>query len=365
MSDNLVCPALVLAGVALAACANLAAPAPGAVPKSTANSAGVTSSASPPPISPPSPRSPSVAPTISNFSPLPALPWSFTKVRTDAATSLAVGTPPKAGVMGGQRAAVFDGERWRDLPDVPLPPNTIAAALWFGRDNEPRVMGYSGPESQNIAQLKPIYLRYKQGRWAPEPGELGRLGAPVGALYGVLGFQDPEVVCRPTSVCLIKRTSGWSSIPAHSAPVHVLLAGGTAWALEEHRVQRLAPSGFAELEPARPWQNPRGLWADADNIWVSEANPPRLYRLRAAVWSACDVPIREPRALWGDASGGIWLAGDGGVAYFDGAAFRVVTELPGPLAFIVPNGNELWLAGAAGVFRGVPVPVSAAETRTR
>jgi hypothetical protein len=361
MSDHLVCHALVLASVALAACVNPAAPARGAVPKSsssTAISSGAAASASPLTSSPPSrsARSPSAAPVTSSFLPPPALPWTFTKIRTDAATSLAVGTPPKAGVLGGRRAAVFDGERWRDLPDVPLPPNTIAAALWFGRDNEPRVMGYSGPDSQNVAPLRPIYLRYKQGRWAPEPGELGRLGAPVGALYGVLGFQDPEVVCRPTSVCLIKRTSGWTSIPAHSAPVHVLLAGATAWALEEHRVQRLAPSGFVELEPARPWQNPRGLWADADNVWVSEANPPRLYRLRAAAWSAFDVPIREPRALWGDASGGVWLAGDGGVAYFDGAAFRVVTELPGPLALIVPNGKELWLAGAAGVFRGVPTP---------
>ncbi len=320
---------------------------PASVPTANTSAAQDTpaqSASSAPPAPPPAIASSAEA------APRVALPWSFTRARSEPVDSIAVGAQGRLALLAGSHATLFERGAFRELPDVPLPPSA-EVAIWFGRDNAPRVMGFardaSAPEQQ-----KSIYLRFKGGRWQPEPSELGPLGSSKGALYGVLGFADPEVVCRPGAVCLIKRLSGWKSVPAHPAPQHVLLSGGSAWALGEDSVERLDERGFTPLTPTRAWRHPSSLWTNGADVFVSELEPARLHRLRGGEWQSFEVPLRGPRASWGDERG-LWLAGDGGAALFDGASFQLASELSGPLHAIVANGDELWFAGGAGAFRAV------------
>jgi hypothetical protein len=314
------------------------------------------SAAAPADASPPAPSAvASCEPPSADANPARAsdLPFQFTLEREGKLSSLAV-NEHKLAVFGDPRSAVFDGARWKELPDLESTREPRHLQLFFGRDDQPRVIGYLGPSEEN-ATLEPFYRRFKAGRWQREPAELGALASGGGALYGVLGTLDPEVVCRPKALCLVKRISGWTRIPAHDAPVRIVLAGGTAWALSAGHVQRLEPTGFTDWGPPRAWREPRAIWLDSGGSpWVLEPSERALYRLEANTWVRLDTPFTESTALWGSASAGVWLVGSGGAAHFDGKAWRCVPGVRGPLSAIIQWGDELWLAGATGAFRGRP-----------
>lgn len=279
-------------------------------------------------------------------------PRSFSLMRPGVVTSLAVAKPPKIGAVIDGGVVLHDAKGFRELPRPPSEAGWRDVGLFFGRDDQPRMMGRTSDGSAEKPRVRSVYLRFKGGRWQPEPSELGPLGSPEGALYGVLGWDDPEVVCRPGAVCLVKRLSGWKSVRAHAEPMPIQLAGQTAWALAKDHIERLDPSGFVELEPRHPFSEPSSVWVDdAGGIWVAEPTTKRVHHLSGGTWSSFESPIGAPRALLGDAGGVLWLAGDAGVAWWRDGRFIAVSGVAGPLAFAVKSGSESWFAGAAGLYR--------------
>ncbi len=271
--------------------------------------------------------------------------------------SLAFSKPPKLGVRSGLNVRVFDGKRWKQLPTLPERLAGQTFELFFGRDNEPRILGFSlaanPAETKSDAPSKTtsIHLRFKGGSWQPEPSELGRLASPRGALYGVLGWDDPEVVCRPGEICLIKRISGWKSVPAHAAPLPIVLTNGTVWALAARHLERLTDGGFERFEPSREWNGPTSVWVDPSGApWVVDQTARRVFRSTASGWQVLDTPIARAREIWGRSASDVWLVGDDGAAHFDGTAFRCVAGVRGPLHRVAAFDGALWLAGAAGVY---------------
>lgn len=273
--------------------------------------------------------------------------FAFRKVHDEPVTSLGLGHGGRAAVLNGNTARLFDGKRWVTLEPA-LPSGTLQ--IFFGRDNEPRVMGFSPRESGEPAQ---VYLRCRNHRCQPAPDEIGRLGGARGALYGVLGFDDPEVVCRVGQICLVKRLSGWKSITAHAQPARVLLSAGTAFALHSDRVERVNDAGFVALEPARSFHEPRGVALQPNGvIWVIDEAGTKLARLESGKWQDEPSPLRSARALWARANDDLWLVGENGAARFDGKRWSCVAAAPGPLEFVLGNDDQVWLAGQSGTFRG-------------
>lgn len=260
-------------------------------------------------------------------------------------TSLALGHAGRAAVLIGATARLFDGKRWVTLePTLP----TGALQIFFGRDNEPRVMGFSPRESGEPTQ---VYLRCRNHRCQPAPDEIGKLGGTRGALYGVLGFDDPEVVCRAGQICLVKRVSGWKSIPAHAAPARVLLSAGTAFALHPERIERVTDAGFVALEPARAFREPRAVALQPDGVlWVIDGAGTVLVHRLGEQWLEEPSPLRSARGLWSHASDDLWLVGENGAAHFDGKRWSCVPDVPGPLGFVAESGEQVWLAGQSGIF---------------
>lgn len=261
-------------------------------------------------------------------------------------------------ILTNGRGRLFDGTRWQSIE-----PELDASAgahleVFFGRDNEPRLMGYTALESGAGYQKR--YLRHRRGAWQPALDEIGPLGGAKGALYGVLGHDDPEVVCLTGLSCIVKRVSGWKTVSAHPAPARVLLGGGSAWALHRDRIERLDESDqkqirWVELTPERAWDEPSGLWDEPGGApWVLEEKNDVLYQLIDGQWRKTRSEVRGPKALAGPSRDDLWLVGTGGAAHFDGRAWSSVPEVLGPLAFVVVAKNEIWLAGASGVFRGAP-----------
>lgn len=262
-----------------------------------------------------------------------------------AVSDFAVGKPPTVAARHGERISVFDGRTWKELPPTDAP-SSVTYALFFGRDNQPRLMGYEAG-----AEPRAFYRRFKGGRFQPEPSELGPLGSARGALYGVLGFADPEVVCKPRELCLIKRISGWGRVPAHEVPVPVFLGRADAWAFMDHTLQHLDSAGFRDFSPSRRFEKPSALWADERGLpWVLDDGA--LWRVSAdAGWTRSAVPLASARALTGTKSSDVWVAGEGGAAWTNGTNFRCLRELAVPLSGVTQAGEDIWLWGTAGAFR--------------
>jgi hypothetical protein len=262
--------------------------------------------------------------------------------------SLALGKPPKVALLARGEVLLFDGASFKRLPAPDTAAPELLVDIFFGRDDQPRLMGFRRSTERSSS---PYYRRYKAGRFQPEPSELGPLAGPDGALYGVLGHDDPEVVCRPGSFCLVKRITGWGRAPAHAEPARVVLAGGTAWALHRDRIERLERDAWGSIVPERSWSAPQSLFVDAQGSpWIVHGN--EVTRLVGGRWESTAAPVDKPLAIWGTTASHVWLVGVGGASHFDGKRWRRVPSVSGPLSLVARAGRELWLAGEAGVYRG-------------
>jgi hypothetical protein len=243
---------------------------------------------------------------------------------------------------------LFEGTKARELPAPQLPPGATVE-LFFGRDNQPRLLGFApGAPGQEI----PVYLRFRHGAFRPEPSELGPLGAPHGALYGVLGFADPEVVCRPRQFCLVKRTTGWRRAPAYDAPVRLVLRGGQVFALHADRIEQLGEQGFSPLAPARAFVHPSDVWLSPHGeLWVVDGSAEGVFRLSGGRWEAVASHVSGPRAVIGSSDHSVLVVGASGAAELDGTRFHCLSGVEGPLHLALQVGDELWLAGANGLYR--------------
>ncbi len=152
--------------------------------------------------------------------PLPALNVAVEQVLDVPVTGIALGDGTRIAVLADPPRV---GDR-RGLHPLPLPSGLRAKpgenerlGIYFGRDNEPRIMG----QRQTSAGEAAIYFRHLPNGWRDGREEIGQLGGTTrGALWGVLGGADPELVCRTGAVCIIKRQSGWTTVPRGPQPAH-------------------------------------------------------------------------------------------------------------------------------------------------
>ena len=311
----------------------------------------------PPRVSGPKPSVPTPATAAASAAPASSrlVGFSFARVETSSIVSLAVGKPPKIALLAAGEALIGDGRA--PFVRAPVPEtrdSALAVEIFFGRDDQPRLMGMRHGAS---GKSEPYYRRYKGGRFQPEPSELGPLAGGGGALYGVLGHADPEVVCKPGASCLVKRTTGWGHAPAHAEPVRVVLGGGTAWALHRDRIERLEGEQWVPLVPVRAFEEPLSLFVDGDGApWIVEGRRDGVTRLAGGRWETLSTPVRAPRAIAGSGSSDVWLVGASGAAHFDGRAWAVVSDVIGPLSLVALAPPNVWLAGEAGAFRGTAAP---------
>ena len=328
---------------------------------------GCSSAAAPPPTPAPRPHeadpvaprenerlavpSAAAAPNLASASSETPLPFRFERVDPTPVRSFAVGKPPKVAALTAGEVIVYDGEKTLRVPAPETREPELVADVFFGRDDEPRLMGYSRLASGKSRQY---YRRYRGGQLRPEPSELGPLAGADVLLYGVLGHDDPEVVCSPGRFCLVKSVAGWGRAAAHAEPVRMVLAGGTAFALGKERIERLERGAWLPLVPERAFDDAASLSVDsAGVVWVVEAKPERVSRLVNGRWETMASPVHGARAVRATSASDVWLVGGSGAAHFDGKTFRPVPDVSGPLAFIARSASTLWLAGEAGVFRSI------------
>lgn len=311
------------------------------------------------PAATPPPSSASAAPT--SAAPLPRAPspepvaavddTAFERVLEAPVRAVAIDKEPHVSALGRRVAHVHDAKGWREeaLPGPAL--DDAALALFYGRDYRLRLVG----TRQSEAGLETLYYRWLPGGFRPAPDEIGRLGSTRrGGFVALLGTADPEVVCRPGDVCLVKRLSGWATVAAPAELDLVAIRAGGAWAVAGRTLLCVdADKRWKTLSDAGPWSTADALWVTADAVWVAEAGADRLHRFDGTSWQSSPSPTKAPRALWSaEPSGGLWLGGEQGLHRFDGALWRRVTAISGAVSAI--NGRsatDVWVGGSAGLFR--------------
>jgi hypothetical protein len=302
----------------------------------------------------PSPSNEPVADAGGNSAVSPALDaplaeiLALERVHEAPVHSLALGKPGRFAALGAD-AWLDEGQGAKQLPR----PNTATenVEIYFGRDDKPRLMGFvrgaSGDES--------VYLRWRGGAWQRGAVEIGKLGAgPRAALFGVLGYDDPEVVCKVGEQCIIKRLSGWKMIAPPAGLPRVVLCGPRAWAFENDRVLRLEDAGFVRFAAPAPFKRATSLWATSDSeLWVAEEASNFVHRFDGKSWTSTASPVSKPLGLWATSASDVWLVGASGAAHYDGKAWARVRGAPQSLRVVTGRGpGEVWLAGDSGIWRG-------------
>ncbi len=336
---NLAVTLLVLTGSGCAPASN--APPPGVEPAPTA--AAKTPQTSPPASAPTAaPASVGEPPPIVEVAVL-----SFKRTVEAPVHHLGFGKKGRVAAIG-EDVWLGEGKGFKKLP--PPGVSTQNVRIYFGRDNKPRLMGYAGAGET----AKGVYRRWRGGRWQRGLDEIGRLGGGKTPFFGVLGYADPEVVCRIGQICLIKRLTGWKTVQPPAGLPQVVLAHGQAWALSEKELWRL--EGDAKWQAyggTLPFSKASALWAtSATDVWVAEASG-SLHRFDGKAWSQTKSAVDAPMGLWAADPNNVWLVGKSGAAHYDGQAWRRVAGPKGPLAYVEGlSTNEVWLAGPSGLWRG-------------
>jgi hypothetical protein len=254
---------------------------------------------------------------------------------------MALEHPPHAAALSVDAAWIHDARGWHAER---LPPSARGSlSVFYGRDDRIRVVG-SRPGGA-------VYLRWLPAGFRAAGAEIGKLADLKGNLVAVLGTADPEIVCRPGDICYVKRRSGWTTIAAPADIVRVTLGDGVGWAVAGKRLLRLG-ARWEEAGPEGAWKSADGLFATRERAFVVDSAEGRIHTLEGGSWRVIPSPIDRPRALWGAREDALWLAGDGGLAFFDGRAWRRVEGAPAPLAAVSGrSADDVWIGGERGLFR--------------
>lgn len=277
--------------------------------------------------------------------------YEFERVLPEPIHTFALGNAPRISALG-ESAWIFDGKKWREAK-VPSHLKTWSGSpagvrIFYGRDNQPRIMGWYLEGEASVG----VYLRHKVTGWQRDPGEQGRLGNSRGALYGVLGEADPEVLCRPSDVCLIKRVSGWSQTPADDAPAWVQMSGGQVLKASAQGVSRLVGDTWQQLAGDLPGLPVTSLSASSSEVMGAAAGG-KAFRLVDGKWLAISTPHEQVRTLNFSAEGELWVGGSAGLCRQEGDAWSCAAEELGDVVQIEHDGQVLFVASSRGLYRAV------------
>jgi len=305
------------------------------------------------------PTSPAVAASSAPPAPPAPLKLALSRLLSVPVTAIALGEGTRLAVLA-DTPYVGDARGIRPLPLPatlrPKPGEVDQLGIFFGRDNEPRIMGSRHGERGDRA----VYLRHLANGWRDGREEIGSLagsGPGSGGLWGVLGSADPELVCRAGATCIIKRNSGWTSAPAGAEPRLVTLQDGVLWGLEASGISGIDAHGWTLAIPAARWSGPQAFWATRGEAWVSAAQ--ELFHYREGKWETVPTPVGSATSFWGTRSDSVWLVGSTGAAHFDGQSFRPIA-IDGPLRVVRGRSDrELWFGGEAGLFYAEPAGLGA------
>ncbi len=271
--------------------------------------------------------------------------------------AIAVDKAPHVSALGERTVHIHDQKGWHEhtLPAAAL--GDARLSLFYGRDYRLRLVGTRSASGG----LETLYYRWLPGGFRAAPDEIGRLGSTrKGGFVALLGTLDPEVVCRPGDVCLIKRLRGWATIAAPAEIELVAIDGGEAWAVAGKSLLKVdADKRWAVVTDSGPWSKANALSVTGGNVWVLESEASKLHHFAGDGWSSAPSPSPYPRAFLARESNDLWLGSDDGLftcrlRETGKWEWRRVLTMPGGVGVIAyhpAQTSSIWVGGKFGLFR--------------
>jgi hypothetical protein len=289
-------------------------------------------------------------------------PFEVERVLDAGIVALSVERAPHVAALSANAAFVHTGKGWQEVP-LPAHPHLAREGavreLFYGRDYRPRLVvnveTERGPD-RSYFRLLPGGFRSaldELGPLARKPKPLGQGGCSDcfdNRLVAVLGNEDPEIICRPRDVCVVKRVTGWATLPAPEDVRHAAIFGGKAYLLAGKALLSVeGDKTLKVLSEEGPWSLARGLVLVDGAPWVLDTGAV-LHRFDGKSYRSFMSPVGPPRALFGESEGELWVGGQGGLARFDGERFVLIPSQPGDVTVLGGRGrDELWIGGSGGL----------------
>lgn len=290
-------------------------------------------------------------------------PFELERVFDTPIVALTVEREPHVAALSGNKAFIHTQRGWQEVP-LPAHPHLAAPRaarqLFYGRDFRPRLV--VNVETELGAERS--YFR-----WLPagfrlaldELGPLARKARPRGhgacatciddRLIAVLGNDDPEIICRPRDVCVVKRVTGWSTFAAPNDVSQAAIFSGKAYLVAGQALLAVeGDKGVRALAEQGPFGRARGLWVAESAFWIWDESA-TLYRFDGQGFRSFSSPKGAPRALYGTSDTKLWLGAEHGLARFDGERFLPVDVLSGEVTSLGGRGeDELFIGSSSGLY---------------
>jgi hypothetical protein len=290
----------------------------------------------------------------------------FERVVEAAVHSVALGPKGDVAAIGEGawlRRSQSNKPGFERLPDPKVP--LAGASVYLGRDHLPRLMG-SAPNAAPEGGVVAIYRRFRNGTWIPAPKELGSLAEPdQGALEGILGDDDPEIVVKVGKQCLVKRRTGWTPLPALPAPGAYAIAGGEGWAHCNGQLLHFAKKAVVPVGSTSAFQRARALAASSPSaMWalsLEGSGRSELFAFDGQAWRFEPCPVAEPRAMTALPDGTLWLGGVGELCRWQSGSWQRAelrtadgTALGEVRSLAARNADAIWIASSTGLWHSSP-----------
>jgi len=293
--------------------------------------------------------------------------YQFDRVLDHPVHSVALG--PKGDVAAIGEAAWLHkaGSKPQAFERLPEPKVPLAGVrVYLGRDHLPRLLGIERrPTASGASDVFAIYRRFRKGTWIPAPKELGSLAEPdAGALEGILGDDDPEIVVKVGKQVLVKRRTGWTPLPPLAGPAAYAIAGGEGWGYCRGQLLRFGKKAVEPVGSRGAFDDARALAAGSPQaLWAlssEPSGPPELFAFDGSNWRFEACPVTHPHALAATGPQSLWVGGNQELCHWNGTAWRHVDAraadgrpLLHVLDFAVRSDDEVWVAASSGLWRGV------------
>jgi hypothetical protein len=290
-------------------------------------------------------------PHIAGSEQKPAL-CTFERVLEGDFQAVALEASPHVAALSDSRVFWHREQGFRSEPlPTELVSSTARLDVFFGRDLRPRIVGTLGATDST----RNTYLRWTDRGIRSGREELGRLArATSGPLIAVLGLEDPEIVCSPGEVCIVKRLSGWTTLQAPKNITGVAISGGHAYAIAGSRLLRAEGARFGELGPGASFREPTSFVVRSGTAYVLDGPAGLLHTLAQPheTWAVSSTPVVSAQSMWVGDDRTVWVGGQG-LSQLDGGEWRAAAGVQGLVREVTGrSGCDVWVATDQGLYSG-------------
>jgi len=200
----------------------------------------------------------------------------------------------------------------------------------------------------------PTALRRRGATWVEDGALRASFAARVFEDFGTEAGPHLRVASSPTTSITCgaqhcRLPSGRTIELGDAMVLAVGQVGGEPWVLTDRALTQLEGDKLVVRAEPAPLASTVALWgASAGDLWALGAGI--AHYVAGQGFRPTASPVGTPMAIWGPATDDVWLAGQLGVAHWDGRTWTRVIGLPGPVRDVFGIRGHVWFVTGDGLW---------------